>query len=53
MLKETICQFLFFSSSLLRLWQFSQMLDGAPVDPKGNLDYAAFTRQIKRVKEDE
>ncbi|CAF0932073.1 unnamed protein product [Didymodactylos carnosus] len=32
---------------------FSQMLDGAPVDPKGNLDYAVFTRQIKRGKEDE
>jgi hypothetical protein len=29
------------------------MLDGAPVDPKGNLDYGAFTRQIKRGKEDE
>jgi len=34
-------------------FQFSQMLDGAPLDPKGNLDYAAFTRQIKRGKEDE
>jgi hypothetical protein len=34
-------------------FQFSQMLEGAPVDPKGNLDYAAFTRQIKRGKEDE
>lgn len=33
--------------------EFSQMLEGAPVDPKGNLDYAAFTRQIKRGKEDE
>ncbi|CAF4001022.1 unnamed protein product [Rotaria magnacalcarata] len=33
--------------------EFSQMLDGAPIDPKGNLDYAAFTRQIKRGKEDE
>ncbi|CAF0944292.1 unnamed protein product, partial [Didymodactylos carnosus] len=33
--------------------EFSQMLDGAPMDPKGNLDYAAFTRQIKRGKEDE
>ena len=29
------------------------MLDGAPVDPKGNLDYGGFTRQIKRGKEDE
>jgi len=34
-------------------FQFSQMLDGAPLDPKGNLDYGAFTRQIKRGKEDE
>ena len=33
--------------------EFSQMLDGAPMDPKGNLDYGAFTRQIKRGKEDE
>ncbi|CAF3792514.1 unnamed protein product [Rotaria sordida] len=33
--------------------EFSQMLDGAPMDPKGNLDYAEFTRQIKRGKEDE
>ncbi|CAF1039922.1 unnamed protein product [Adineta ricciae] len=33
--------------------EFSQMLEGAPLDPKGNLDYAAFTRQIKRGKEDE
>ena len=33
--------------------EFAQMLEGAPVDPKGNLDYAAFTRQIKRGKEDE
>jgi len=33
--------------------EFSQMLDGAPIDPKGNLDYGAFTRQIKRGKEDE
>ncbi len=38
---------------LLNNFQFSQMLDGAPIDPKGNLDYAAFTRQIKRGKEDE
>jgi hypothetical protein len=37
----------------MNLFQFSQMLDGAPIDPKGNLDYAAFTRQIKRGKEDE
>jgi len=33
--------------------EFNQMLEGAPVDPKGNLDYGAFTRQIKRGKEDE
>jgi len=33
--------------------EFAQMLEGAPVDQKGNLDYAAFTRQIKRGKEDE
>ena len=33
--------------------EFTQMLEGAPLDPKGNLDYAAFTRQIKRGKEDE
>jgi hypothetical protein len=29
------------------------MLEGAPVDAKGLLDYAAFTKQIKRGKEDE
>jgi Ca2+-binding EF-hand superfamily protein len=33
--------------------EFNQMLDGAPLDPKGNLDYVAFTRIIKRGKEDE
>ncbi|CAF3935796.1 unnamed protein product, partial [Rotaria magnacalcarata] len=33
--------------------EFTQMLEGAPLDPKGNLDYGAFTRQIKRGKEDE
>ncbi|CAF4128018.1 unnamed protein product [Rotaria socialis] len=33
--------------------EFTQMLEGAPLDPKGNLDYAAFTRQIKRGKEDD
>jgi len=33
--------------------EFTQMLEGAPLDVKGNLDYAAFTRQIKRGKEDE
>jgi hypothetical protein len=29
------------------------MLEGAPVDSKGLLDYAAFTKLIKRGKEDE
>jgi hypothetical protein len=29
------------------------MLEGAPIDAKGLLDYAAFTKQIKRGKEDE
>jgi hypothetical protein len=29
------------------------MLEGAPVDAKGLLDYAAFTKQIKRGKQDE
>jgi hypothetical protein len=29
------------------------MLEGAPVDPKGLLDYGAFTKQIKRGKDDE
>jgi len=33
--------------------EFNQMLDGAPLDSKGNLDYLAFTRIIKRGKEDE
>lgn len=33
--------------------EFNQMLDGAPLDNKGNLDYLAFTRIIKRGKEDE
>ncbi|CAF2899438.1 unnamed protein product [Rotaria sp. Silwood2] len=33
--------------------EFNQMLEGAPVDAKGQLDYAAFTKQIKRGKEDE
>jgi Ca2+-binding EF-hand superfamily protein len=45
--------FLFFYYKGLTDMEFSQMLDGAPLDPKGNLDYAAFTRQIKRGKEDE
>lgn len=29
------------------------MLEGAPVDAKGQLDYAAFTKLIKRGKDDE
>jgi hypothetical protein len=29
------------------------MLEGAPIDAKGLLDYTAFTKQIKRGKEDE
>lgn len=29
------------------------MLDGAPIDTKGFLDYIAFTRIIKRGKEDD
>jgi hypothetical protein len=29
------------------------MLEGAPVDAKGLLDYDAFTKQIKRGKEDD
>ncbi|CAF1191765.1 unnamed protein product [Adineta ricciae] len=33
--------------------EFNQMLEGAPVDPKGLLDYGAFTKQIKRGKEDD
>jgi len=33
--------------------EFNQMLEGAPLDPKGNLDYTAFTRLVKRGKEDE
>ncbi|CAF5124354.1 unnamed protein product, partial [Rotaria magnacalcarata] len=32
---------------------FNQMLEGAPVDGKGLLDYAAFTKLIKRGKEDD
>ncbi|CAF4898913.1 unnamed protein product, partial [Rotaria socialis] len=28
--------------------EFNQMLEGAPVDGKGLLDYAAFTKLIKR-----
>lgn len=33
--------------------EFNQMLEGAPCDPKGNLDYTAFTRIIKRGKQDD
>jgi Ca2+-binding EF-hand superfamily protein len=33
--------------------EFNQMLEGAPVDNKGNLDYAAFTKIIKRGKQDD
>ncbi|CAF1127676.1 unnamed protein product, partial [Brachionus calyciflorus] len=33
--------------------EFSQVLDGAPGDNKGNMDYANFTRIIKRGKQDD
>ena len=33
--------------------QFNQVLEGAPLDQKGNLDYSAFTRIIKRGKQDD
>ncbi|CAF2532559.1 unnamed protein product [Rotaria sp. Silwood2] len=33
--------------------EFNQMLEGAPLDAKGLLDYAAFTKLIKRGKEDD
>jgi len=33
--------------------EFNQMLEGAPIDNKGNLDYAAFTKIIKRGKQDD
>jgi Ca2+-binding EF-hand superfamily protein len=33
--------------------EFNQVLEGAPLDPKGNLDYATFTRIIKRGKQDD
>jgi len=33
--------------------EFNKMLEGAPIDPKGNLDYTAFTRIIKRGKQDD
>lgn len=33
--------------------KFTQMLEGAPLDTKGLLDYAAFTKLIKRGKEDD
>ncbi|CAF1601209.1 unnamed protein product [Didymodactylos carnosus] len=38
---------------LLSDMEFNQMLEGAPVDAKGLLDYQAFTKLIKRGKEDE
>lgn len=33
--------------------EFNQVLEGAPLDNKGNLDYSAFTRIIKRGKQDD
>jgi len=33
--------------------EFNQMLEGAPIDNKGNLDYAAFTKIIKRGKQED
>jgi Ca2+-binding EF-hand superfamily protein len=33
--------------------EFNQMLDGAPLDQKGNLDVVAFSKLIKRGKEDD
>ena len=33
--------------------EFNQVLEGAPIDNKGNLDYAAFTKIIKRGKQDD
>jgi len=33
--------------------EFNKVLEGAPVDNKGNLDYTAFTRIIKRGKQDD
>jgi Ca2+-binding EF-hand superfamily protein len=33
--------------------EFNQVLEGAPLDPKGNLDYTTFTRIIKRGKQDD
>jgi Ca2+-binding EF-hand superfamily protein len=33
--------------------EFNQVLEGAPVDNKGNLDYTTFTRIIKRGKQDD
>jgi hypothetical protein len=29
------------------------MLEGAPMDQKGNLDYAAFTKLVKRGKDED
>ncbi|RNA35011.1 myosin regulatory light polypeptide 9 [Brachionus plicatilis] len=33
--------------------QFNQVLEGAPIDNKGNMDYATFVRIIKRGKQDD
>lgn len=33
--------------------EFNQMLEGAPMDQKGNLDYAAFTKLVKRGKDED
>jgi len=33
--------------------EFNQVLEGAPIDNKGNLDYTTFTRIIKRGKQDD
>jgi len=33
--------------------EFNQVLEGAPMDQKGNLDYVAFTKIIKRGKQDD
>ena len=38
---------------ILSRFQFNQMLEGAPVDPKGLLDYSAFTKLIKRGNDEE
>jgi Ca2+-binding EF-hand superfamily protein len=33
--------------------EFNQVLEGAPIDKSGNLDYANFTKIIKRGKQDD